>query len=156
MVVLLEGSPLHRGTLEFCLSDHGVFGCHPDQGPSLPIAQFGQAASSRKSLGGSKHLPFKNDGGHCVLGDLQCCRNQICASTQSYLGALQTIPLTSWLGFCSGMHCQLWDLIQTGVCPINLIYHWWTQIKLQKHLKDDQWKPDAPELKFESLSKEFE
>ena len=26
-------------------------------------------------LGGSKLLPFKNDGGHCVLGNLQCCRN---------------------------------------------------------------------------------
>ena len=44
-----------------------------DQGPS-PIAQFGWAASSRKGLGGSKLLPFKN-GGHCVLGDLQCCRH---------------------------------------------------------------------------------
>ena len=32
-------------------------------------------ASSRKSLSGSELLPFKNDGGHCVLGDLQCCRN---------------------------------------------------------------------------------
>ena len=37
-------------------------------------AQFGWAASSRKSLGGSKLLPFKIDGGPCVLGDLQCCR----------------------------------------------------------------------------------
>ena len=27
------------------------------------------------SLGGSKLLPFKNDGGHCVLGDHQCCRH---------------------------------------------------------------------------------
>uniref|UniRef100_A0A674AAJ1 Phosphodiesterase n=1 Tax=Salmo trutta TaxID=8032 RepID=A0A674AAJ1_SALTR len=35
----------------------------------------GRAASSRKSLGGSKLLPFKNDGGHCILGDIQCCRN---------------------------------------------------------------------------------
>ena len=42
---------------------------------------------------------------------------QICASTQSCLGALQTIPLASWLGFCSDMHCQLQDLIQTGVFP---------------------------------------
>ena len=32
-------------------------------------------ASTRKSFDGSKHLPFKNDGGHCVLGDLQCCRH---------------------------------------------------------------------------------
>jgi hypothetical protein len=30
-------------------------------------------ASSRKSLGGFKLLPFKNVGVHCVLGDLQCC-----------------------------------------------------------------------------------
>ena len=74
------------------------------------------------ALGGSKLLPFNNDGGHCVLGDLQCCRifvstfPQICASTQSCLRALQTISSTSWLGFCSDMHCQLWDLILTGVC----------------------------------------
>ena len=42
----------------------------PDQDPSPPIAQFGQAASSRKSPGGSKLLPFKIDGGNCVLEDL--------------------------------------------------------------------------------------
>jgi hypothetical protein len=30
-------------------------------GSSPPIAQFGRVASSRKSLGGSKSLPFKND-----------------------------------------------------------------------------------------------
>nr|AAP06505.1 hypothetical protein [Schistosoma japonicum] len=35
------------------------------QGPSPPIAKSGWVASCRKSLG----------GGHCVLGDLQCCRN---------------------------------------------------------------------------------
>ena len=35
----------------------------------------------------------------------------ICALTQFCLGALRTIPLTSWLGFCSDMHCQMWDLI---------------------------------------------
>ena len=45
----------------------------PNQGHSPTIAQFGQAASSKKSLGGSKRLPFKNDGGHCVVGDLQSC-----------------------------------------------------------------------------------
>ena len=59
MLVLLENSPI-------CHSDH-----LPDQGPSPPIAEFGRAASSIKSLDGSKRLPFKNDGGHCVLGDLQ-------------------------------------------------------------------------------------
>ena len=69
MVVLLEGS------LELSQCDHRLLGHLPDQGPSPPIAQFGQAARSRKSLGGSKLLPFKNDGDHCVLGHLQCCRN---------------------------------------------------------------------------------
>ena len=57
MVVLLEGSSIF--TVEAL----------------LPLnAQFGRAASSRKSLGGSKLPPFKNDVGHCVLGDLHCCR----------------------------------------------------------------------------------
>ena len=84
MVVLLEGSPIsHRDTLELCqidrqvlghLHDRQVLGHLHDQGPSTPIAQFGHVVSSRKSLGGSKLVPFKN-GGHCVLGDLQCCRN---------------------------------------------------------------------------------
>ena len=97
-------SHLHRGTLEFLHIDHRVLGHLPDQGPSPPIAQFGWVASSRNSLGSSKLLPFKNDGGHCLLGDLQC-------STQSCLKALQTIPSTSRLGFCSDMNCQLWDLI---------------------------------------------
>jgi hypothetical protein len=36
---------------------------------------------------------------------------QISVSTQHCLGALLTIPSTSWLSFCSDMHCQLWDLI---------------------------------------------
>ena len=57
-------------------------------------------------------LPFNNYGGHCVLGDLWCCRQffrpvpQICASTQSCLRALGTIPSTSWLGFCSLNHVK--------------------------------------------------
>ena len=66
MVVLLEGGSSPK-------RNHWVIGHLPDQGPSPPIAQFGRAASSRKSLGGSKLLPFKNDGDHCVLVDLQCC-----------------------------------------------------------------------------------
>ena len=70
---------LHRGTLELCQSDYQVL-CHlPDQCPSSPIAQFGWVASSRKSLGGSKHIPLKNDGDHCVLGDLQICRHFLVA-----------------------------------------------------------------------------
>ena len=57
-------SHLHRGTLELCQSDHRVLGHLPDQGHPPPIAQFCRAASSRKSLGGSK-----------LLVDLQCCRH---------------------------------------------------------------------------------
>ena len=45
------------------------------QRPSPPIAEFGRVASSSKSLGGSKLLSFKKDGGICVLRDLQCNRN---------------------------------------------------------------------------------
>ena len=64
-------SHLHRRTLELCQNDYQVLGDVPDQGPSYLIAQFGKGARSRNSLGGSKLLPFKNDGRHCVVGDLQ-------------------------------------------------------------------------------------
>ena len=53
----------------------------------------------------------------------------------------------------------LWDrCVETGVylsksCPINWIYHRWTPMKLLKHLKDNQWRQDAPELNFDSHSK---
>ena len=66
MVVLLEGSPISTEELWSSVRVAiRVLGHLPD----LP-----RAASSRKSLGGSKLLLFKNVGGHCVLGDLQCCR----------------------------------------------------------------------------------
>jgi hypothetical protein len=73
--------------------------------------------SSRNSLGGSKLLPVKNDGGPLcswgpsVLQTFFDILPQICASTQSCRGALPAIPSTPWLGCCSDMHCQLWDLI---------------------------------------------
>ena len=65
---------LHSRTLELCQRNYWVLGYLLDQGPSPMIIQYSWAASSRKSHGGSRHLPFKNDGGHCILGDLQCCR----------------------------------------------------------------------------------
>jgi hypothetical protein len=61
-------SHINRGTLELCQSDYWFLGHLPDQGPSPPIAQFGWAASSRKS-------PFKGDEDHCVLGDF--CERKI-------------------------------------------------------------------------------
>ena len=93
-------SHLHRGTMELCQSYHWVLGHPSDQGPSPPIAQFGWAASSRKSLGASKLLPFKNDGGHrswrpSTLQTFFGTLPQICASTQSSLGALRIIPSTT-------------------------------------------------------------
>ena len=54
MVVLMEGSPISAE--ELCQSDHQVLGHLPDQGHSHPIAKFGKADSSRKTLGGSKLL----------------------------------------------------------------------------------------------------
>jgi len=56
------------------------------------IDQFGWAASSRKSPGGSKLLQFTDDGGHC-------------ASIKNCLGGLKTIPWTSRLGLCSDILC---------------------------------------------------
>ena len=66
-------SHLHRGTLDLCQTDHWVLGHLPDQGPSPLIAQFSRAVGSRKIMGGSKLLPFKNDEGQ--TGDLQLCRH---------------------------------------------------------------------------------
>ena len=111
MVVVLEGSPISTWELWSSVqSDHQVIGHLLAQGHSPPIVQFGRMASSRKSLGGSKLFPFKNNGSHCIIGDLQCYRHffgvlpQICASTQSCLGPLRTISSTSWPGVCSDMH----------------------------------------------------
>ena len=59
MVVLLEGSLI--STEELWSSVSVTIGS--DQGPSSLIAQFGPAASSKKILGCSKLLSFKNDGG---------------------------------------------------------------------------------------------
>ena len=81
--------------------------------PSTPIAQFGRAASSRKSLDGSKHHPITNDGGHCVLGDLQCCKNVLAPFPRSVPrhNRVSELYRQFLLGFCSDMHCQLWNVI---------------------------------------------
>ena len=101
MVVLLEDSSI---------STEELWSSVRVTGPSPPIAQ---AANTRKSLGGSKLLPFENDGSHCVLVDLQCCRNVLvpfprCVPLHNpVLELLRTIPLTSRLVFFSDMYCQL-------------------------------------------------
>ena len=60
MVVLLEVSPISTPDLCNSASDHQVLGHLPYQGPPPPITQFYWVASSRKSPGCSKLLPFKN------------------------------------------------------------------------------------------------
>ena len=58
-----------------------------------------------------------------VFLDLQCCRNVLVPFPRSVSrhnpvsGPLRTIPSTLWLGFCSDMHCQLWDLRQVCAFP---------------------------------------
>ena len=63
----------HSGSLELIQSDLSY------QGPFPPNSQFGRVASSRKSPGCSKLLPFKNYGGHRALEGLQCSRKVVIA-----------------------------------------------------------------------------
>jgi hypothetical protein len=58
---------------------------------------------------------------------------QICASSQSWLRALLTIPLTSWLGFCSDMRCgTLYRRVcLSKSCPINWVYQSGTWAQFQ-------------------------
>lgn len=67
----------------------------------------------------SQRLPFNNCRSHCAPGNLQ--PQQECFMTfqrsvhlkkkhkkkKACLWALQAVPLTSWLHFCSDMHCWL-------------------------------------------------
>ena len=112
MVVLLEGSPM--STEELCQSDHWVLGHLPDQSPSPPIVQFDQAASSRKSLGGSKLLPFNNDGGHCLLGDLQCCRNSLAPFPRS-------VPRHNPVSELYGQFLRPHGLVFALTCTVNCV-----------------------------------
>ena len=103
MVVLLEGSPISteelwsslRVTIRFLVT-------------SLTKALLPQLLrlAGRTAFGGSKLLSFKNNGGHCVLGDHQCCKTFLVPFPRSMVRhnpALQTIPSTSWLGLFSAL-----------------------------------------------------
>jgi hypothetical protein len=97
-------SHLHRGTLVLCQSDHWVL-CHlRDQGPSPPIAQFDRAASSRKSLGCSKLLPFKVEAtvflGTFDAADIFLVPFPRSVARHNPVSKLyRQISSTSWLGF---------------------------------------------------------
>ena len=141
-------SHLHRGTLELCQSDHRVLGHLPDQGPSPPIVQF---------------LPFKNDGGHCVLGQLQCCRNVLVPFPRS-------VPLTQ---SSSDNFLQPHDLVFALTCTVNCGMLYRQVSALPNHVKLIEFTTgglqsscrnmsrmingkDAPEINFTSHSKGFE
>jgi hypothetical protein len=85
-------------------------------------------------------------------------RPQICASTQSCLGALRTVPSPTWLGFCSDTLPTVGPYIDRCV-PFQIMSN---QLNLpqvdsnnvvDKYLKDDQLKQEAPEFNFDSHSK---
>ena len=111
MVVLLEGASISIEELWSSVRmTIGVLDYLPDQGPSPPIVKFGWAASSR-SLGGSKLLPFKNYGGHCVLGDLQCCRHFLAPFPRS-------VPRPNPVSELNGKFLQLHGLVFALTCTV--------------------------------------
>ena len=155
-------SHLHRGTLELCQSDHWVLSHLPDQGPSPPIAQFGRAAGSRKYLDCSKLLPFMNDGGHCVLRDLQCCRHFLVPFPRS-------VPRHNPVSELYRQFLQPHGLVLALTCTVNcgnlyrqvcaLTNHVqsieFTTCGLQsscRNIKDDQWNQDASDLIVKGLN----
>ena len=69
-------------------------------------------ASSWKSLGGSKLLPFKDDGVHCVLGDLQCCRNVLVPVPRS-------VPRHNPVSDIYGQFLQPHGLLFALTCTVN-------------------------------------
>ena len=66
---------------------------------------------SREVWPGSKWWRPLCSWGPSMLHTFSGILPQICALTQSCLKALWTNPLTSWLGFCSDMHCQIHTLL---------------------------------------------
>ena len=159
MVVLLEGSPISTEELELCQSDHWVLGHLPDQVPSPRLLSL----AGRPSLGIVLVVPnlfhLRMMEATVFLGtfndaDIFGTLPQICASTQSSRNSTDnSFDLMAFALTCTVNFGTLYSLLCAFPCPLNCIYHRWTPIKLQKHLKDDQWKHDAPELNFDSHSK---
>ena len=128
MVVLLKGFPSFTPELWSSFRDHRVLGHLPDQCPSPPIAQFGRAASSRKSIGGSKLLPFKNDGGHCVLGDLQCCQNVLVPFPR-------TVPRHNLVSELYGQFLRPHGLVFALTCTVNCGTLYWHVCAFPNHVQ---------------------
>lgn len=103
-------SSLHRATLELFHSDHWVLGhiAKTLLTPSLRLAillpgLFLETSSIYRWWGPLCSLEPS------MLQKFFCTLTQVCVSLPSCLNSLQTNP---WLSLCSGILCQLWDLIQ--------------------------------------------
>ena len=62
--------------------------------------------------GGSKLLTFKFDGGHCVLGDLQCCRNVLVPFPRS-------VPRHNPVSALYGQFLRPHGLVFALTCTVN-------------------------------------
>jgi len=112
MVVLLQGSPISMHELN--QTDHQISG-HLLPWPFSYNCLAGRLTQGRV-LVHPNFFYLKMMEAAALLGNFNaaeffCSLPQICASTQCGLWALQSVPLTLWLGFCSDMHFQLLDLI---------------------------------------------
>ena len=144
MVVLLEGSP--TSTEELWSSARVTNGFLVTSLPKalLPRLLKGRRRPAlRKSPGDSKLLPFKN-GGHCVLEDLHCFGQ--------FLRPHGLVFALTCTVNCGTLHslCAFPNRVQSIEFTTNGL-----QLSC-RNLKYDQWKQDAPELNFQSHSKESE
>ena len=67
----------------------------------------------------SKLLPFKNDGGHCILGDLQCCIHVLVPFPRSAPRHNSVSELYRWFlrphGLVFGGNMMVWGCFSGGV-----------------------------------------
>jgi hypothetical protein len=102
-------SNLHRGTLELCQSDHWVTILTKFLLPRL------LSLARRPALGRGFVVPnffhLRMMEVDVVLGILNAAEMFWYPSPYLCPDTILSRSSTSWLCFCSDMHCQLWDLI---------------------------------------------
>ena len=138
---------------ELCQRDHWVLGNLPDPGPSLPIAQWGRAASSRKSLGSSKLFHLRMEA-----TNLQWSIHLLVPFSRS---VPRHNPVLELYGQFLCPHSLVFALtcivnyrtLYRQVCaiPNHVQSIQCTKGRLQSmciNIKDDQLKPDSPEINF--------
>jgi hypothetical protein len=76
--------------------------------------------SSRKSLGGSKHLLFKNDGGYCVLGDLRYFGNVLGSAVELFEGLRAHAKSFQPLEGEVELSCRLFGVFGLGLGDIQI------------------------------------